>query len=158
MQVLRQFFVRKFEERDLDVVCKISNESFSSPWSKETILKFYREDHSEFFVAQDRSEVVGYAMVAIEHRLRVFNFRIARVGHLLNFAVKRTRRRQGVGSALLSAVLEYLRREGVEEIFLEVNANNFEARTFYSRFGFEEVKVIKDFYFDGDAVVMARGI
>lgn len=153
-----QFSIRKFEDKDLDEVCGINDESFSNPWSREAVLNFQRTSPSEFLVAHDGKEVVGYAMIAVERRFRILSFRFALVGHLLNFAVKRRCRRQGIGRVLLGAVLDYLQREGAEEIFLEVNANNFAARAFYSRMGFEEIRLINNFYMDGDGVEMVQKI
>ncbi len=57
---------------------------------------------------------------------------------ILNFAVGRHARRQGVGARLLSEVLAWAKGERAEKIYLEVRASNEAARKFYERHGFRE--------------------
>lgn len=58
---------------------------------------------------------------------------------LLTIAVQADRRRQGLGRALLAAVVERARRSGAHRLFLEVGADNGPARRLYSQAGFVEV-------------------
>ena len=61
---------------------------------------------------------------------------------ILNLAVAPEFRRQGVGRALVSGLLE--RAPG--EVYLEVRPSNTGARRFYQMLGFEEVTTRPDYY------------
>ena len=63
-----------------------------------------------------------------------------------NVAVAPESRGRGIGSALVSAVLERARLQLVDSIFLEVRASNAAARALYSRAGFEEAGQRPDYY------------
>jgi len=58
---------------------------------------------------------------------------------LLTIAVQSDRRRDGLGRALLEAVVERARHGGAQNLFLEVGADNAPARSLYSQAGFVEV-------------------
>jgi ribosomal-protein-alanine N-acetyltransferase len=58
--------------------------------------------------------------------------------HLLLFAVRHARRRQGVGSAVLRWLEAVARAAGVRCIRLEVRRENGAARTFYNEHGYHE--------------------
>lgn len=75
---------------------------------------------------------------------------------LLTVGVVPAARRQGLGAALLDAVLEAARGAGARRFFLEVAADNDGARLLYERAGFSPVSVRKAYYRDGgDAAVLA---
>ncbi|MDO7907508.1 GNAT family N-acetyltransferase [Paenibacillus sp. JX-17] len=48
-------------------------------------------------------------------------------------------RGQGIGKALMSRLLEELRRQGVKQVSLSVDPNNIPAVSLYQRFGFRRV-------------------
>jgi len=50
-------------------------------------------------------------------------------------------RRKGIGKELLKKLLDILKEEGVEEVFLEVRESNIPAIELYRRFGFKEVGI-----------------
>jgi [ribosomal protein S18]-alanine N-acetyltransferase len=65
---------------------------------------------------------------------------------------------RGIGSALLTALLEEAAVRGCAEIFLDVRADNDRARRLYERFGFTAVGVRKRYYQPSgvDAIVMMK--
>ncbi len=75
---------------------------------------------------------------------------------LLTIGVAPDARRQGLGAALLGAVIEAARHAGAQRLFLEVGMDNPEARALYERAGFSQVGARKAYYADGgDAAVLA---
>ena len=52
------------------------------------------------------------------------------------FSVQASARGQGVGAALLEAVLSYARAQGCDSVQLDVVSSNWRARAFYQRHGF----------------------
>ena len=58
-------------------------------------------------------------------------------------------RQKGIGSVLLAAILEHAQQKGCLSVFLHVIEYNAAAISFYRRNGFQEMAVLKDFYYVG---------
>jgi ribosomal protein S18 acetylase RimI-like enzyme len=71
-------------------------------------------------------------------------FRTSGDAQLLNIATAGHARGQGVAFALMSAGLEYLRGQGVQELRLEVRPDNAPALAVYARAGCSEVGRTRD--------------
>jgi [ribosomal protein S18]-alanine N-acetyltransferase len=69
---------------------------------------------------------------------------------LITIAVRPTCRRQGVGRALLAAVLDHVRARGARTLFLEVAADNPAARTLYESAGFRAAGKRPGYFRRGD--------
>ena len=96
-------------------------------------------------VAEHDDALVGYASAAV----------IADVADLTRIAVARAARREGMGTALLAALMEAAVERGAERMMLEVADTNEPAIAFYAASGFVEVARRRDYYGRGvDAVVM----
>ena len=68
---------------------------------------------------------------------------------ILTLAVHPSYRRQGIASSLLKEVQNFLITEGKHRIFLEVNVKNTSAQKLYSKSGFQQIGVRKNYYHDG---------
>jgi ribosomal-protein-alanine N-acetyltransferase len=79
---------------------------------------------------------------------------------VLTIAVRPAYWGQGIGSALLSALLAAARDRGCTEVFLEVRADNPRAHGLYRRRGFEELGVRRGYYQPSgvDAIVMRKDL
>ena len=96
-------------------------------------------------VAEHEDAVVGYASAAV----------IADVADLTRIAVRWADRREGVGTALLAALLDSAAERGAERMMLEVAETNEPALAFYDVSGFAEIARRHDYYGRGvDAVIM----
>ena len=86
-------------------------------------------------LVQDRdNEIVGYAVMAFGFSLE-FGGRDAFLDEVF---VRKEFRGQGIGSAALTAVCAWARREGLCALHLEVERDNKAAKALYSRAGFED--------------------
>ena len=76
--------------------------------------------------------------------------------HINNVAIRQEYRRQGIGSALLTRIVEDGKRLGASKAFLEVRAGNSAARALYERCGFSPIARRPNYYSEPqeDAVVM----
>jgi GNAT superfamily N-acetyltransferase len=83
-------------------------------------------------------KAVGWAFARTKERDPVFE--PARVLHVSAVYVSPTHRRQGIGRALMGAVLEWGRRAGCNEAELSVLVDN-PARHLYREFGFSEFEI-----------------
>ena len=79
---------------------------------------------------------------------------------VLTIAVRQSYWGQGIGSALLDALLSAARERGCAEVFLEVRADNPRARGLYLRRGFAELGVRRGYYQPSgmDAIVMRKDL
>ncbi|MDP8003422.1 MAG: ribosomal-protein-alanine N-acetyltransferase [Caldisphaera sp.] len=81
-----------------------------------------------------------------------------RVGHVISIAVLPEYRKKGIGSMLLNEAINRMKLNyNVEAVYLEVRVSNNEAINLYKKYGFEEVRIINEYYRDGeDAYVMVK--
>lgn len=79
---------------------------------------------------------------------------------ILTLGVVPQARKKGVALALLNFSIENLKKEGIKEIFLDVNINNLPARRLYEKADFEQISVRKDYYDEGtqksDALILKK--
>lgn len=106
-------------------------------------------DSRRFLVAHRGREVVGYAGLAAGE-LEAF---------VQTLAVRRDEWGRGVGSSLLTGLLEEAGRRACWRVLLEVRVDNPRARTLYERFGFAVIGRRRGYYQPSgiDALVMRRG-
>jgi len=132
---------------DLDAIMAIERVEFpADAWSADLMAAELAAPFGRYVVATDASDaVIGYAGVRVG----------GAQSDVQTIAVAPAHRRQGVGRALLSALLTEAVERGAREAFLEVRADNPGARQLYEDHGFAEVAVRPGYYPDGvDAVVM----
>lgn len=81
------------------------------------------------------------------------------VGHVITIDVQASARRSGVGSLLLRAAEDRLRRVGSRAVGLETAVDNHVALAFYKRHGYSVVKTWPRYYSNGvDALVMKKAL
>jgi ribosomal-protein-alanine N-acetyltransferase len=119
--------IRGFRPEDIPELVSITEESTqSASWSKESYEKLCKLEGFLAFVNETAGCITGF----------VAGLQVADEGEILNLVVRRENRRRGEGHALLSAVLEQLRRRGVNKLFLEVRESNEAGIAFYEKMGF----------------------
>ncbi len=93
---------------------------------EEVIARKLAVQRELFLVAVEGGEIIGTALAGYDgHR-----------GWVYTVAVKPTRRRRGVGAALMARVEEGLREKGCPKLNLQVRASNRQAVAFYERLGY----------------------
>jgi [ribosomal protein S18]-alanine N-acetyltransferase len=70
--------------------------------------------------------------------------------HMLNLATRADRRRQGIGRALMEAVIGYARDHNVRHVLLEVRQSNLAATELYRSLGFCDTRTRPGYYQDGE--------
>lgn len=138
---------------DVESLLPLEQELFDGdpPWTAE---QFWSElahvpDTRWYVVAEDDGTLVGYA-----------GLRAPGPGEPVDvqtIAVAPSHRRRGVGTMLMSALIDEAARRTTGELLLEVRADNGAARGFYERHGFEQIAVRRRYYHDGaDGLVLRR--
>lgn len=117
----------------------IETRSDPHPWGKMNWLRSLRDDHCLGFWENDELLAIScYSLVLDEVSL-------------LNIVVDTDSRGQGVGRGLLTEGLEWMQQFGGARCLLEVRESNTVARSLYTRLGFVEDGVRKNYYPLGDA-------
>jgi ribosomal-protein-alanine N-acetyltransferase len=118
-----------------------SAEQFHSELAHVPVTRWY-------VVAADAAEVIGYAGLLVS----------ADTADVQTIAVAPGRQRQGIGSALLAALIEEAQRRGLREVLLEVRTDNAPALRLYVRHGFEQIARRGGYYRAGrtDGLVLRR--
>jgi ribosomal-protein-alanine N-acetyltransferase len=127
--------------RDLGAVARIQREAFRPglAYSRFALAVLWLLPAATFLVARDRAtgEVLGN-LITDRHR---GNMRV------INIAVARNARRQGVGRQLLRELDE---RYPDEDIVLSVEASNTAAQRLYEQEGYVRTAMTKDYYGAGN--------
>lgn len=150
------FKIRPFQTRDFDTLWGIDQICFEPPlaYSKMELAVYMRRAGSFTLVAE-------IADVSGENRAGVLGFVVAesrrKSGHIITIDVIPEARRNGLGSALLSAAESRLRSQGALEVALETAVNNLSAIRFYKKHGYFIEKTIPGYYSNHlDALVMKK--
>jgi ribosomal-protein-alanine N-acetyltransferase len=86
-----------------------------------------------------------------------FHYQRQGYGHIITIDVHPDTRRQRLGTMLIQAACERLRKMTAFMVVLEVAVNNHSALAFYDRHGFSRVKVLERYYNrDVDAIFMTK--
>jgi len=132
--------------RDMPEVLAIEQEAFEFPWSDEDFTRCLRQRNCIGMVAEVGDSVVAFMIYEL-HRTRL---------HVLNFAVRRSHRRLGIGKQMMGKLFAKLSVERRDRILLEVRERNLPAQVFFRSLGYRAISVLKDFYEDSteDAYLM----
>ena len=133
---MSELSIRRANTSDIDDIAYIEEECFSTPWSRKSVAESMSHSPWRFFVAINKSRVVGYGGVYL----------ILDEGQISNIAVLPAFRGEGLGRAILNAICEECRAEGCARITLELRKSNSVARALYESCGFISVGERPNFY------------
>jgi len=133
-------------ENVMDEVLAIERDSFPEPWSRRLFQQEMNHPGSEFVVMIMDARVVGYGGF----------WMVLEEAHITSVAVLPELRRRGLGSLLLSRLLEIAVGKGARRATLEVRESNVAGINLYRKFGFEPVAVRHKYYSktQEDALIM----
>ena len=130
--------IRWMIRRDMPAVLGIEAQSFEFSWSEDDFIRCLRQRNCIGMVAERDDKVVGFMIYEL-HKNRL---------HILNFAVAKESRREGVGRSMIGKLLSKLSHERRNRIMLEVRETNLEAQLFFKGLNFRAISVLRDFYDD----------
>jgi ribosomal-protein-alanine N-acetyltransferase len=139
---------------DVAAVLAIEAELFGDEaWSEGLLSSELSQTDRTYLVAEgggDPGGLVGYAGLAAYPDEAMVQ----------TLAVRRAAWGSGIGTTLLTALLDEAARRGLTQVELEVRADNDRAQRLYERFGFERVGVRRGYYqpSNTDAIVMLRRV
>jgi len=130
--------IRWMIRRDMPAVLAIESQSFEFSWNEDDFIRCLRQRNCIGMVAERDDQVVGFMIYEL-HKNRL---------HILNFAVSKEIRRQGIGQSMVGKLLSKLSHERRNRIMLEVRETNLDAQLFFKGLGFRAISVLRDFYDD----------
>jgi ribosomal-protein-alanine N-acetyltransferase len=143
--------IRRLTYADLPQVIATERRAFPTPWSLAMFVLELSKPSGICLAAEIvegiERELVGYLICS----------RYDTVWHVMNVAVDPDRRRHGIATALIAALLREI-GDVEAQVTLEVRASNTGAMALYERFGFASAGVRRRYYQDNgeDAVIMWR--
>jgi ribosomal-protein-alanine N-acetyltransferase len=128
--------IEEMNESHLDDLALLEKQCFSVPWSRSALEAELEKENSRFFVAITKNEVSGYIGA---------NNILGEV-YVNNIAVFYNYRELGIGSKLLSHLIDVAKEENCDFVTLEVRESNISARKLYEKLKFKKVGIRKNFY------------
>ena len=146
--------LRPLRYEDLAAVLDLERTLFpDDAWSPGMFAEeLAMQGHGRHYVAaEEGNKLVGYGGMMLPG---------GRQAEVLTLAVCEAVWGRGIGSALLTDLLDEAGRRACAEVFLEVRADNPRAQQLYRRFGFSDVGIRRGYYQPSgmDAIVMRRGL
>jgi ribosomal-protein-alanine N-acetyltransferase len=141
--------LRRMVPADLPAVGMLEQQLFGDEaWSREMLVSELTQLPGRYYLAADDGGVIaGYAGLLTPGGPEA---------DVLTIAVAESRWGEGIGAALLEALLDEAALRGCREVFLEVRVDNERAKRLYKRRGFAEVGIRRGYYQPSgtDALVM----
>ena len=119
----------KMNSSHVPQIARLEEICFSEPWSEKSIASELENPLSLWLVALDGETVAGY----------IGSQTVMDETDMMNVAVHPEYRRQGIGEALVMALIRQLQQTGSRILSLEVRTSNVSARNLYEKLGFIQV-------------------
>ncbi len=128
--------IEKMTSAHLLQVAEIEKICFADPWSEDAFKDELSNSSAFYFTAEETGKVIGFGGL----------HKVLDEGYITNIAVLPEYRKGGVGSKILSAIVDCCRDLGLSFVSLEVRVSNLAAIKLYQKYGFENQGTRKSFY------------
>lgn len=130
--------VEKLIIKNKEELFLLESDLFTNSWSENTLEEQLKIKTSLNLGLKANNELISYVLCQdlfpeIE---------------ILRFGVKRKFQLQGNGKFLLKSLISLLKQKNYNRIFLEVNTSNSGAISLYKQFGFIDISIRKNYYFE----------
>lgn len=142
-------FIRAMEAVDVKRIVELEEELFTSAWGASDFLYEILENQFSYnYVCEKENHIVGYVGVWIMYEQ----------SQITTIGVDKQYQRQGIGKALMQAMIDFAIFNNCEVMSLEVRVSNHKAISLYESLGFEIQAIRKDYYQDNheDAYLMTK--
>lgn len=142
------FKIEKMNLNDLEEIKDILTSDFDDFWNYDILKQELECDNSYFIAAKtDANEIIGFAGLKV----------IIDVADIMNIVVKKSFRRNSIGSTLLENLISYSKEKNLKTLTLEVNDHNISAIRLYNKFSFDHIGIRKKYYNgESDAIIMSK--
>lgn len=143
--------ISKLTNDDLDGIYEVEKDSFPIPWPISSFKEELNNILATYLVAKAENKIVGY----------IGMWFVMDECHITNIAVHSKYRKNKIATKLINKLLALCKEHKTNYIMLEVRSSNIAAQNLYSKFGFTEEVIRKDYYKNPDntredAIVMSK--
>lgn len=131
---------RLMNEKDILDVLDVGNLSLREAWTLESLKKELQNPLAKYIVISSDSKVIAFAGLWI----------VAGEGQITNIAVHHNCRGKGLGNKLMEALINNMNTWNCNSLTLEVRNSNIIAKKLYSKYGFIEEGIRKNYYHNND--------
>lgn len=131
---------RLMNEKDILDVLDVGNLSLKEAWTLESLKKELQNPLAKYIVISSDSKVIAFAGLWI----------VAGEGQITNIAVHPNCRGKGLGNKLMEALINNMNTWNCNSLTLEVRNSNIIAKKLYSKYGFIEEGIRKNYYHNDD--------
>ena len=172
VEIPSPFILRDYEKRDFDKLFQLDRLCFEPgiAYSRAELASFIEQRRSFTIVSEWNSPGVeseeaaepGRKQTVTPARPHIAGFLTCHYqkqgyGHVITIDVHPDARRHRLGTMLIDAACERLRKLTAFMVVLEVAVNNHSALAFYDQYGFKRVRVLERYYSrDVDAIFMTK--
>jgi len=133
--------VERAEPKDLDEIYEIEVECFGRESYSKWIYKWLlRDERAIFLKAVKDDTILGFVVGRVERSGKRL------VGRIYTLNVRPELRGKGIGKLLMEIIEDSFKKEGCEEIILEVAVDNLPALNLYRRMGYRFVEKLENYY------------
>ncbi len=147
------FVLRDADSRDFETLWRIDQACFAQgiAYSRRELAAYMAMRGAFTIIVTDEdAQILGFLVATIRRN---------GIGHVITIDVLKEVRRLGVGSLLLNAAEERLRKLSCHTVSLETAVDNQSALVFYKRHGYFTVNTIPHYYSNGvDALVLQKDL
>lgn len=137
--------IREYREKDLLDLLKIESKIFGEKaFSIEVFSELIYK--SDILYVAEKKGIIGYILANNKEEKTKLN----------SLGMIQSHRKKGIGSKLLKKTEKEAIENKSKEIVLEVRETNIEAFSFYKQHGFQEKKVIENYYRDGENAIKMK--
>ena len=138
--------ITKMTQEDCHALAELDKICFAVPWSEKSFSDEAENPLATYYVAREDGKIIGYGGVWL----------VGDEGQITNIAVLPEFRKSGVASRILEKLLD--RAKDCYQVVLEVRESNLPAISLYSKYGFINAGLRKNFYHSPteNAIVMIR--
>lgn len=134
--MLNKVKISKMTKEDLPGVFEVEKNAFPIPWPISSFEEELNNILSTYLVAKVDDKIVGYIGVMF----------VMDECHVLNIAVDTNYRKMGIATKLVTEVFKYCKEHRTTYMMLEVRVTNIPAQKLYSKLGFKDEVLRKDYY------------
>mmetsp|Transcript_5057 Transcript_5057/g.15161 ORF Transcript_5057/g.15161 Transcript_5057/m.15161 type:complete len:159 (-) Transcript_5057:1553-2029(-) len=132
------------DETQLVHIQGLIDADLSEPYTVFTYRYFVNQWPNLCFLAMDGDECVGCIVCKLEHTVK----KVYR-GYIAMLAVRKDRRKKGLGSELVCRAIVEMHNNSCEEVVLEAEESNRGALRLYENLGFIRAKRLEKYYLNG---------
>lgn len=131
--------IRDLQLEDFEAVYRLDQTCYPAgiAYSRYALREFLAAPGVRAWVAEEEGGVVGFIIVRQLASDR---------GHIITLDVRQDRRRQHMGTKLLTTAEEWLAQQGVRHVRLETAVDNLAAVAFWTQAGYQTLAILPRYY------------